>query len=94
MKKYIFEVIIEPDEDKWHAFCPLLEEKGASTWGNTVEEALSNIKEVIIITLQNMAQHNEKIPSLKKIRTKTQTDLKIGTLYSRVGVPTQLSGQC
>jgi len=27
MKTYIFKVVVEPDEDRWHAYCPVLEDK-------------------------------------------------------------------
>ena len=37
MKSYVFKVVIEPDEDKWHARVPELEGKGATTWGETRE---------------------------------------------------------
>ena len=84
MKNYTFKVIIEPDGDKWHAYCPILEEKGASTYGDTWDEALKNIKEVLIMTLENMKQHGEKIPIEKK-------NLKNLVPYSEV--PVQLSGQ-
>ena len=26
MKTYTFKVIVEPDEKRWHAYCPLLEQ--------------------------------------------------------------------
>jgi predicted RNase H-like HicB family nuclease len=82
MKEYTFKVIIERDEDKWHAYCPILEDKGASTWGETWEEALKNIKEVLAMTLASMKQHGEKIPGEVK-----ETDNVVS--YSEV--PVQLS---
>jgi predicted RNase H-like HicB family nuclease len=66
LDEYTFKVIIERDEDKWHAYCPILEDKGASTWGETWEEALKNIKEVLAMTLASMKQHGEKIPEENK----------------------------
>lgn len=62
MKTYIFRIVIEPDEDRWFAYCPILEEKGAATWGYTKEEALKNIKEVIEMVVESMIEHGEKIP--------------------------------
>jgi len=53
MKTYNFKVIVEEDEDfdgnpsGFHAFCPVLEQHGASTWGPTEAEALKNIDEVV-----------------------------------------------
>jgi predicted RNase H-like HicB family nuclease len=39
MKSYLFRVVVEPDEDRWHAYCPALDKYGAATWGYTKEEA-------------------------------------------------------
>ena len=62
MKTYVFQVVVEPDEDRWAAICPLLERQGAATWGYTREEALMNIREVLRMTLESMAAHGESIP--------------------------------
>jgi hypothetical protein len=49
MKTYNFKVVVEPDEDfdgnpaGWHAYCPFLEKRGASTWGTTQSEAVKNM---------------------------------------------------
>jgi len=59
MERHTFKAIIEPDGEKWRAYCPILEEKGASTWGDTWEEVLKNIKEVLAMTLESMKQHEE-----------------------------------
>lgn len=53
MKTYNFKVVVEPDEDfegnpsGWHAYCPALESLGGSTWGETREQALKHINEVV-----------------------------------------------
>ena len=44
MRTYTFNIVLEPDEDRWHAYCPALHEQGAATWGHTREEALRNIE--------------------------------------------------
>lgn len=56
MKSYVFRVVLQKDEDVWRAFIPELESKGAATWGNTKEEALSNIREVaqMVMTEQDL----------------------------------------
>ncbi len=59
MRKKSIKIIIEQDEDKWHAYCPMLEEKGASTYGNTLDEAFKNIKEVLYMTLANMKKKGD-----------------------------------
>ena len=46
-KSYVFRVVVEPDDDRWHAYCPALEELGAVTWGRSEREALDNIREVV-----------------------------------------------
>ena len=44
MKTYVFRVVVEPDEDRWVSYCPVLEQYGAATWGYTEEEALRHIR--------------------------------------------------
>ena len=62
MKTYVFRVVVEPDEDRWFAYCPVLEEKGGATWGYTREEALRNIREVVEMTIASLIEHGEPIP--------------------------------
>ncbi|OIP26765.1 MAG: hypothetical protein COT13_03905 [Chloroflexi bacterium CG08_land_8_20_14_0_20_45_12] len=62
MKTYVFRVVLEPDEDRWFACCPVLEEKGGATWGYTREEALRNIREVVEMTVESLIEHGEPIP--------------------------------
>ncbi len=51
MKKIHFPVIIEMDEDGYYIVsCPLF--KGCHSYGETIEEALENIREVIEICLE------------------------------------------
>ncbi len=45
MKTYTFNIVVEPDEDRWHAYCPALHAQGAATWGLTRAEALKNISD-------------------------------------------------
>jgi predicted RNase H-like HicB family nuclease len=62
MKSYTFKVIVVPDEDRWHAYCPALERQGASTWGHTREEALKHIDEVVQLVVESMVEHGDKLP--------------------------------
>jgi predicted RNase H-like HicB family nuclease len=62
MKTYIFRVVVEPDEDRWAAYCPALERYAAATWGYTKEEALKNIQEVVQMVLQELVEDQEPIP--------------------------------
>jgi predicted RNase H-like HicB family nuclease len=62
MKSYVFKVVIEPDEEKWHARVPELESKGAATWGETRDEAFRNIQEVARMVIEDMLEDGEPIP--------------------------------
>jgi predicted RNase H-like HicB family nuclease len=62
MKTYTFKVVVEPDEDRWHAYCPALEQYGAATWGNTHEEALKHIQEVVQMVIEELAEDGIPIP--------------------------------
>jgi len=62
-KTYKFQAVIEPDEDQWFAYCPVLETLGAATGGITWEEAYINIHQVLRMTLESMIEHGETIPS-------------------------------
>ena len=68
MKAYNFRVVVEPDEDfdgnpnGWHAYCPILEQQGASTWGSTESEALSHINDVVRMVVESMLEHGEHVP--------------------------------
>jgi predicted RNase H-like HicB family nuclease len=61
MKTYTCKVVAEPDEDRWHAYCPALERQGAATWGNTREEALRHIHEVVQLVVESMIEHGEQL---------------------------------
>lgn len=64
-KVYDFKVIIEPDETGGYVVsCPSL--PGCYSQGETVEEALENIKEAILLCLEDMEDHGEKIPDTTK----------------------------
>lgn len=59
---YTFKVVIEPDDDVWHAYCPALETYGAATWGATREEALQHIREVVEMVVAELREDGEAIP--------------------------------
>lgn len=54
------EVIIEPDEIGFHAYCPAL--KGLHTCGDSKEEALRNAKDAARAYLQSSMKHGDPIP--------------------------------
>jgi len=65
---YSFKIVVAPDEDfdgnpaGWHAYCPVLERQGASTWGETEDEALKNINELVRMVVESVREHAERIP--------------------------------
>ena len=60
MKTYSFKVVVEPDEDLWHAYCPALVNHGAATWGHTQQEALKHIHEVVQMVVQSLIEHGDR----------------------------------
>ena len=54
------QVIIEPDEGEFHAYCPAL--KGLHVPGKTKEEALANAKEAAALYLETLIENNLPIP--------------------------------
>lgn len=62
MQTYTFKVVVQPDENRWQADCPALQEHGAYTWGYTRAEALRNIQEVIGMILEELAEDGLPIP--------------------------------
>jgi predicted RNase H-like HicB family nuclease len=63
VKSYTFRVVVEPDEDAWHAYCPALVRLGGATWGKTKEEAVKNIQEVIEMIVEELIEEGEPIPA-------------------------------
>lgn len=63
MKTYTFKVIVEPDEDRWHACCPALHQFGAATWGDTREEAFQHIQEVVRMIIDELREDGIVVPA-------------------------------
>lgn len=59
-ENYQFTVVIEPDEDQYHAFVPAL--PGCHTFGSTIDEARANIAEAIELHIESMREDGEPIP--------------------------------
>lgn len=72
-----FNVILEKDEDGYFAYVPNL--KGCVTQGDTVEEAMQNIKEAIELYIETLQQ--DEIASLAK-RNYIIAPLEIDTVNS------------
>jgi predicted RNase H-like HicB family nuclease len=61
-KSYVFTVVVEPDEDRWHAYAPALVKYGGATWGYTKEEAFKHIREVVEMVVEELIEDNIPIP--------------------------------
>jgi predicted RNase H-like HicB family nuclease len=61
MQRHHYTVILEREEDGgYHAFCPAL--RGCHTQGDTLEEALANVREAIEAYLESLQKHGEAVP--------------------------------
>lgn len=60
MTEYQFTVVIEPDEQGFHAYVPAL--PGCHSFGDTVEEAQANIHEAIELHVEAMIEDGEAVP--------------------------------
>jgi predicted RNase H-like HicB family nuclease len=60
--KQKYTVLLEPQpEGGYHVFCPSL--PGCHSEGETVEEALANIREAIEVYVESLVAHGEAVPS-------------------------------
>ncbi len=61
LPKYKFTIVVEKDEDGiFIVSCPAIQ--GCYTQGDTLEEAISNIKDVISLHIQARKEQGEEIP--------------------------------
>ncbi len=67
MKVYDFKVLLEPDEETggYVVSCPVL--PGCYTQGDTIDEALENIKEAILLCLEDIRAQNQSIPDMSGV---------------------------
>ena len=77
MKTYVFRVVVEPDEDRWVAYCPALDKYAATTWGYTKEEALKHIQEVVEMVVQELVEEKEPIPEEVVVSTEPKVAVTI-----------------
>ena len=77
MKTYTFKVVVEPDEDRFHAYCPALQQQGAATWGHSEEEALKHIHEVVRMVVEELLKDGESIPAGVEIREETLVSVTV-----------------
>jgi len=60
MKSYRVSVVIEKDKDGYYAFSPDLQ--GCYTQGDTFEEVITNIKDVVRLHIEDRLESGEEIP--------------------------------
>lgn len=80
VKTCVFRVVVEPDEDRWQAYCPALEEYGAATWGYTEEHARECIREVVEMILAELKEDNLPIPEGPKGDVMVSTEHRVAVL--------------
>lgn len=78
MKSYVLPVVLEPDEDVWRAYVPELESRGAATWGNSKEEALRNLEEVLQMVMEGLLEDGEPIPSNITVSNQPTVAVNVG----------------
>ena len=54
------EIVVEPDGDEYHAYCPAL--KGLHACGATVKEALNNARDAAAAYIESLIKHGDPIP--------------------------------
>ena len=62
-------VVIEKDEHGYYAYCPELE--GCQTQGDSVDDAIANIKEAIELYMETLSPEEIKEVTSKEILTTT-----------------------
>ena len=61
MKTYLFQVVLQREEDgRWSVWIPTL--PGLASWGHTKEEALRNIQDAAEAYVEDMIEAGEPIP--------------------------------
>ncbi|MBF0505981.1 MAG: type II toxin-antitoxin system HicB family antitoxin [Nitrospirae bacterium] len=65
MNSYKFSVIVEKGKDGYFAFCPELQ--GCYTQGDTYEDVLENIRDVIHLHIEDRIESGEEIPQADSV---------------------------
>jgi predicted RNase H-like HicB family nuclease len=65
-RKHVFQIIVEQDEAGYYvAECPAL--RACYTQGKTYEEVIENIKDVIVLCLEDLKSRKKSIPKQAEI---------------------------
>ncbi len=76
MKVYNYSIVMEPDENAYHAYVPAL--NGCHSFGSTIEEAKENITQAIQLHIEAMLEDGETIP--EELEPTFVTKLSVTTL--------------
>ena len=60
MIQFRVQIVVEPDDDGYHAYCPAL--KGLHTCGETEDEARQNAKNAALAYIRSVIKHGDPIP--------------------------------
>jgi predicted RNase H-like HicB family nuclease len=74
--EFQIEVIIEPDDGSFHAYCPAL--KGLHTCGDTEQEAVNNAKDAAIAYIESCIKHGDSIPIGTQVHREHQRSHRSG----------------
>jgi len=77
MKTYMFKVVVEADGERWHSYCPALEQYGAATWGYTKEEMLRHIQEVVQLVVDELREDGVPIPEGPREEVEIFSDARV-----------------
>jgi len=87
MRTYTFRVVVEPDGNRWHAHCPALQPYGAATWGDSEEEALRHIQEVVQMVVEELQEEGITVPDAPRqdveVSEGTRVSVAVGSLAKR-----------
>lgn len=78
---FIITLIVEPDDDRFHAFCPAL--RGLHAEGATEEEACENAIDAAIAYLKSLIKHGDPIPLGVMVKEEEQPTLPIMPVPSK-----------
>jgi len=63
-------VVIEPDGEGFHAYCPAL--KGLHVYGDTEEEAKRNVEDAASAYFESLIKHKDPIPVGVKVQEEVE----------------------
>ena len=67
MRYYVFEVVIEREENRkgYYTYCPIL--PGCFSNGRTIEDAKRNVREAVQLHVQSLRAHQQPIPQHERL---------------------------